>query len=212
MSRNHNKLFNLHLGKSPVSEAVQRMLKKMNLKSEVKLMEAKMEDGTIVEADAWEVGQVVSMQTPEGDSAPVPAGAYELEDIGVIGVNDTSTIVEFEPAEEAPATEEAPADESSAAAEETELQKLSKRFDELSEQLKKLSAENEQGKTELSKANATIEKMKAELAASPATDTPLTHKPDAEPLTQSSRVQFSKNRRKTSSDRVMDKLSNFQKN
>ena len=75
----------------------------------VKLEQQKLEDGTVIEADSFEVGQAVFLPTDDGEAIPLPAGSYELDggitievdDIGVIiDVVDTSAKEEPKEAEE----------------------------------------------------------------------------------------------------------------
>lgn len=71
----------------------------------VKMMEAKLKDGTIVEVSDLSVGGIVTIL-----GTPAPAGEHELESGDIIVVGDNGAIMEIKPKmeDEAPAAEEAP--------------------------------------------------------------------------------------------------------
>lgn len=60
----------------------------------VKMVEAKLKDGTVVEVTAIEVGGIVTIQ-----GVPAPAGEHILEDGTKIVLDDKGVILEFMPAE-----------------------------------------------------------------------------------------------------------------
>lgn len=71
----------------------------------VKLEQQKLADGTVIEADSFEVGQAAFLPTEDGEAIPLPAGAYELDGGITIEVDDMGVIIDVV---ETAAKEEAP--------------------------------------------------------------------------------------------------------
>jgi len=81
----------------------------LNLQDEVKLESMKLENGTTIEAEAFEANQEVFIVT-EDEKIALPVGEYEMEDGRILVVAEEGVIAEMRDAgEEAP--EEAPAEE-----------------------------------------------------------------------------------------------------
>ena len=70
---------------------------------EVKMMEAKLKDGTIVEVTELAIGGIVTIQ-----GIPAPVGEHELEDGSMIVLGDNGVIMEIKPKIEDSPIEEAP--------------------------------------------------------------------------------------------------------
>lgn len=69
-------------------------------KKEKLMVEAVVKDtGIAISAEAWEVGQVVTTVTEEGDSIAIPEGTYELEDGTILAIDADGIILEITPAE-----------------------------------------------------------------------------------------------------------------
>jgi len=66
----------------------------------VKMMEAKLKDGTIVEVTDLAIGGIVTIS-----GAPAPVGEHELEDGTMIVLGDNGVIMEIKPKAEAPSIE-----------------------------------------------------------------------------------------------------------
>lgn len=75
-------------------------------KAEVKMMEAKLKDGTIVEVTELAVGGVVTIE-----GKPAPVGEHELEDGTIIVLGDNGAIMEIKPKMEVEVEVEAKKDE-----------------------------------------------------------------------------------------------------
>ena len=180
---------------------------------EVKLAQMKLENGTILEADAFEMDMPVFIVNGE-DRIAVPVGEYKLEDGNILKVDVEGIIAAIEmPEEEMPANEEevaSPAEEEvvvEANAEATpkkivesitkemffsEIEKLRNEIAELKGV--KLSADEED------KTDEDLKSKEVELSVEP-----LTHSPEV----KSPQVQkFASNRQMTTQDRVMAKLFN----
>src|SRR5210317_1183008 len=74
---------------------------------EIKLEQMKLENGTILEAEAFEAGAEIFIVNEE-DRIAVPMGEYMLEDGKVLIITEDGIIGEIKDAEEAPVEEEAP--------------------------------------------------------------------------------------------------------
>ena len=74
---------------------------------EIKLEQMKLENGTILEAEAFEAGAEIFIVNEE-DRIAVPMGEYMLEDGKVLIITEDGIIGEIKDAEEAPAEEAAP--------------------------------------------------------------------------------------------------------
>ena len=82
----------------------------LNLQDEVKLESMKLENGTVIEAEAFEPNQEVFIVT-EDERIALPIGEYEMEDGRILVVAEEGVIAEMRDAKEEEAPEEAPAEE-----------------------------------------------------------------------------------------------------
>lgn len=148
----------------------------------VKLAEQmKLDNGTIIEVDAFEVGASVAIVNEE-ERIPLPAGEYKLEDGRILVCTEDGVLAEIKDAEietpeqeqveeEAPMMSEEPAKDIKKVVESTVKETF---FAEI----EKLKAENEELKaklTELSKVEVKEEVKEVELSEEPK---PITHNPE----------------------------------
>ena len=181
---------------------------KQVLGMEVKLEQMTLENGTIFEAESFEVGQEVFIVTDD-EKVAVPAGEYELQDGNIIVVNETGEIAEMGAKEEAP--EEEVKEEVEAKDEEKEEMGYATKEElaEVKEMIEDIKAMLEP-KEEMSKDievidEEVVEQVKEELSQ-PAVE-PLTHNPEANTKNKVE-VKYSKNRKMSTLDRVLNKLNN----
>src|SRR5210317_1959681 len=89
-------------------ETLSKIMELLNLQDEVKLESMKLENGTTIEAEAFEANQEVFIVTEEDERIALPIGEYTLEDGRILVVAEEGIIAEVREAEEeeAPATEE----------------------------------------------------------------------------------------------------------
>jgi len=107
---------------------------------EVKLMQATLDNGTVIEAEAWEIGEAVFIVTEDGN-VPLPEGTYALEDGTSLVVEEEGVIASVGSAE---APEEETAEDKAAEVEQSEEPTFVTRADleaALAPILEKLSAE-----------------------------------------------------------------------
>ena len=102
-------------------ETLSKIMELLNLQDEVKLESMKLENGTTIEAEAFEANQEVFIVTEEDERIALPIGEYTLEDGMILVVAEEGIIAEVKEAEEPEAEEapeEAPAEEVEQAEEE----------------------------------------------------------------------------------------------
>ena len=157
----------------------------------VELAQAKLDNGTVLEAEAFEAGNEIFIVT-EDERVAVPVGEYQMEDGQMLVVSEEGIIGEIK-AQEA---------EEEVEAEEEEMAYVSKEeFESAVEEIKGMINELKENKEEMAEVE---EQVKQELSETPAVE-PITHNPEAK---QEFKVRFGNNRKETALDRVMKKLTN----
>lgn len=176
---------------------------------EVKLAQATLENGTVIESEDFAVGSEVFIVTDD-EKVALPVGDYTLEDGEQLKVEEEGIIAAIGAAEES--TEEPTEEEASEELEEEEMAYATKeelaevksmiedikamieKKDEMSEEVK----EEETDKEELSKVEEVEEKVELEK---------VTHNPEAE--AQKEIKLFGQKRQPTTMDRVFSRISNI---
>ena len=164
----------------------------------VELAQAKLENGTVLEAEAFEAGNEIFILTDD-EKVAVPVGEYQMEDGQILVVSEEGLIGEIKSAEQEEEVEAS--EEVEELEEEVEAKYATK--EELAE-VKSLVEEIKtmiENKEEMSEVE---EQVKAELSETPATEA-ITHNP--EPKKQVN-LKFAQNRKQGTIDRVMQKLIN----
>jgi hypothetical protein len=188
----------------------------VELSEEVKLEQMKLENGTVLEAEAFEKDNEVFIVT-EDEKVPVPSGEYSLED-GKILVVEEGIISDIKEMEEE--VEEEVVEEEEATSEEELKEEVYASKDELSElkaiieDLKaKLELKDQETAEEIGLAMTTMlseqekveEAVKEELSK-PAAD-PIKHNPEGE--TKKQNHLYAQKRNLSTRDRVLQKIANF---
>ena len=196
---------------------------------EAKLAQMKLENGTVLEAEAFEAGNEVFIVTEE-DKVALPVGDYELEDGKILVIQEEGVIAEIKSAEEAP---EEPAEEAemeyvskeefAAAIEEIKMMiKEMMSSEDLSEEVKEEVKEELSAASEAQVAPAdapaevladapvdapaeVIEAVKEDLSA-PAAPA-LKHNPEAKSATK--QFTWGQKRELSTRDRVFERIANF---
>ena len=174
----------------------------LSTQEEVKLEQMKLENGTIIEAEAFEAGESVFIVT-EDERVALPIGDYELENGMTLIVAEEGVIGEIREgeAEEAPAAEE-PAEEVEAAEEEMAYatkEELGAAIDELKgmiEEIKGMMAPKEE---------EMAEEPKQELSAQKPAAKPIKANPEAKQPTNMK--SFAHQAKGTTLDRVLAKIA-----
>ena len=181
----------------------------VELEQEVKLAQATLENGTVIESETFEIGSEVFIVT-EDEKVALPVGEYTLEDGEQLKVEEEGVIAAIGKPEEAPAEEE----EVEAAEEEKEemgyatkeeLAEVKSMIEEIKAMIKDKEemSEEETDKEELSKQE---EEVKEEVIEEVQLEK-VTHNPEAE--TQKEMKLYGQKREMTTADRVFARISNI---
>ena len=167
-------------------------VKEESPKEALELAQLKLENGTVLEAEAFESGNEIFILA-EDDKIAVPKGEYLMEDGNMLVVEEEGVIKEIKAEEE---KEEEVEEE-----EKEEMQYVRKEeFQSAIEEIKGMIDELKDHKEKEEMA----EQVKEELSETPAVE-PITHNPEAQ---EKFKVRFANKRREPALDRVMKKLTN----
>jgi len=167
---------------------------------EVKLEQMALDNGTILEAESFEVGIEIFVVNEE-DRIPLPAGDYMLENGKMLAVVDEGVIAEIkEPTEEAPEVEVEVEAEAETATPKKVVESISKEM--FFAEIEKLRSEITQLRTDLSAEPIVEEVKEVELSAEP-----IKHNPEGVVNKKPLQV-YSKNKSKSTTDIVFSKLFN----
>ena len=162
--------------------------------SEVELAQAKLDNGTVLEAESFEAGQPIFIVSEE-DRIAVPVGEYEMEDGRILVVVEEGVIGEIKEAaaevEEEPEVEV----EVEAAAEPTMEDKIKEMVMPLIEEMK----------AELSAIKEEMAKKKQEMSSDMPAAMPIRHNPEAAPAP--ARVNLAQNAPESALDRVLARIN-----
>jgi flagellar biosynthesis GTPase FlhF len=192
-------------------ETLGKIMELLNLQDEIKLESMKLDNGTVIEAEAFEANQEVFIVT-EDERIALPVGEYTLEDGRILVVAEEGVIAEMRdggeeaPAEE-PAQEEA-TEEVEANEEEEEKEEMSYATkEELSAAVEEMKAMIEEIKAMMSpKEEEMAEEVKeeeVEMSADEPAAKPIKHSPDTKPVEMH---QFSKGAKGDTLSRIFNKL------
>ena len=164
--------------------------------SEVELAQAKLDNGTVLEAESFEAGQPIFIVSEE-DRIAVPVGEYVMEDGRILVVAEEGVIGEIK--EAAAEVEEEPSVEIEveAAAEPTMEEQIKAMVMPLIEEMKaELSAIKEE---------MGAYKKKQEMSSDMPAATPIRHNPESS--NEPAKVNFAQNAPMSSIDRVLARLN-----
>lgn len=185
----------------------------VELSEEVKLEQMKLENGTVLEAEAFEKDNEVFIVT-EDERVPVPNGEYQLEDGKILVVEEglISDIkeIESEEVEEEEATSDEEEMKEEVYASKDEVSELKAIIEDLKAklELKDQEVAEEIGlamTTMLSEQEKVEEAVKEELSK-PAAE-PIKHNPEGE--VKKENHLYAQKRRLSTRDRVLEKIANF---
>ena len=173
----------------------------------VELATAKLDNGTVLEAEAFEAGKEIFIVT-EDDKVALPVGDYTMEDGKMLVVAEEGIIAEIKDLDE----EEAPA-EKEVEAEEEEMGYVTK--EELAEAVSEIKAMIDDLKKE-EMSEEVVEEAEVELSeelpkevkeelSEPAAE-PIAHNPEQK--NNNIGVKFAQNRKPSILDKVMSKINN----
>jgi hypothetical protein len=172
----------------------------------VELATAKLENGTVLEAEAFEAGNEVFIIT-EDDKVALPSGSYTMEDGKMLVVAEEGIIAEIKDLDEE-ATEEETTDEEVVEQEEdlgyVTKEELAEAVSEIKAMIEDMKKEemSEEKEVELSEELPT--EVKEELSE-PAAE-PIAHNPEQK--NNNIGVKFAQNRKPSTLDKIMSKINN----
>ena len=182
----------------------------LSIETEVKLAQATLENGTIIEADEMAEGKEVFIVTDD-EKVALPVGEYKLEDGQALIVEEEGIIASIGAAEEAPAEEEVEAAEEekeemeyATKAELSEIREMVEEIKSMLEPKEEMSAE----KLAEEAVEDIVEEVKEELSAEEPVEK-ITHNPEASAKKELN--LFAQKRVATTFDRVLGKIGNFNK-
>lgn len=204
------------------NDMISKIKEVLNLSEEVKLEQQALENGTVLEAEAFEAGKEIFIVT-EDEKVAVPVGEYQLEDGRILVVAEEGLIAEIKTEETEEETEEVEATEDVELEEEKEEEMKYATKEELAEvksMLEEIKAMLEP-KEDLSAdelGNLMTEELckhdKVELSEVPEEVQEELNQPAAEPIQANpetkqnlSKFNISQNRRMSTLDRVMAKFN-----
>ena len=180
----------------------------LNLQDEVKLESMKLENGTVIEAEAFEPNQEVFIVT-EDERIALPIGEYEMEDGRILVVAEEGVIAEIGEAKEEEAPEEAPAQEEEVeqAEEEKEEEMAYATKEELTAAMDELKGMIDEIKAMMSPKEEEMSEEVVEEQVEMSTDEPAAKPIKHNPETKTAEMhKFGKGARKDTLSRIFDKL------
>ena len=188
----------------------------LSTEEKVELAQAKLENGTVLEAESFESGQEVFILTDD-EKVALPIGEYEMEDGKILVIAEDGIISEIKEGGEEEVVEEEVEEveeelnEEDKYATKQELQEIKSMVEEIKELMKEGKKEEMQKEEELMSHKLTElacqedEALKEELSK-PASE-PIKHSPEAKE--ELNKVVYSEKRNLTTKDIVYNKIANF---
>ena len=179
---------------------------------EIKLEQQKLENGTVLEAEAFESGNGVFIVT-EDEKVALPIGEYELEDGKILKVEEEGIISEISEVsnEEEEVKEEEELKEEDIYATKEELAEIKSMVEEIKEMMKDKKEEDLAEQEELMSQKMTElacqedEALKEELSK-PASE-PLKHSPESKE--ELNKIVYGNKRPLSTKDRVLQRIANL---
>ena len=192
-------------------ETLSKIMELLNLQDEVKLESMKLENGTVIEAEAFEANQEVFIVT-EDERIALPIGEYELEDGRMLIVAEEGVIAEVRDAKEEEAPAEEPAQEEvveevEQAEEEKEEEMAYATKEELTAAMDELKGMIDEIKAMVSPKEEEMSEEVVEEQVEMSTDEPAAKPIKHSPETKTAEMhKFAKGARKDTLSRIFDKL------
>ena len=182
------------------------------LNIEVKLEEQKLENGTVVSAEAFEKGKEVFIVTDD-EKIAMPVGEYILEDGRLVVVEEEGIIADVrEVSDEVPAKEEEDGEEITEDLKEEEKMMDEENyvtkdtFRQMEDKIQNLEDAIADLKSDKVEAEEVVEEKEVEMKEELSAVKPIKHNPEAK-APQKKQVQFAKGQFTTTLDRVLSKLN-----
>jgi hypothetical protein len=186
----------------------------VELSEEVKLAQATLENGTVIESESFEAGSEVFIIT-EDEKVALPIGEYKLEDGETLVVEEEGIIASVGAVEE-PAEEEVEAAEDKKEemeyATKAELSEIKAMIDEIKAMIEPKEEMSEEGVSSIKSEETTTKTVYASEEEELSAETPvekITHNPEAE--SKPNLNLYAQKRNMTTADRVLQKIANIKK-
>ncbi len=181
------------------------------LNIEVKLEEQKLENGTVVSAEAFEKGKEIFIVTDD-EKVAMPVGEYILEDGRLVVVEAEGVIADVrEVSDEVPAKEEETTEDLKEEKEEEKMMDeenyvTKDTFRQMEDKIQNLEDAIADLKSDKVEAEEVVEEKEVEMKEELSAVKPIKHNPEAK-APQKTQVQFGKGQFNTTLDRVLSKLN-----
>lgn len=186
--------------KTYLGEDTTDIVENVEAQEKVELATAKLENGTVLEAEAFEAGNEIFIVT-EDDKVALPVGDYTMEDGKMLVVAEEGIIAEIKDLDEA--EEEVEAEEELGYVTKEELAEAVSEIKAMIEDMKKEEM-SEEVVEEAELSEELPQEVKEELSE-PAAE-PIAHNPEQK--NNNIGVKFAQNRKQTTLDKVMSKINN----
>lgn len=177
---------------------------------EIKLAQAELENGTVIESESFEAGQEVFIVT-EDEKVALPIGEYKLIDGEILIVEEEGIIASIGAAEETPEeapeveAEEEPKEEMGYATKQ-ELEEVKKMVEEIKALLEPKEDMSEDGVSSVKSEETTTKTVYAEKEEMSEVEK-VSHNPESE--SKKNTNLYSQKRSGNTLDKVMNRISNF---
>jgi hypothetical protein len=187
--------------KTFLGEEATDIVNDVEAQEKVELATAKLDNGTVLEAEAFEAGNEIFIVT-EDDKVALPVGDYTLEDGKMLVVAEEGIIAEIKDLdeEEAPAEEEVEAEDLGYVTKE----ELAEAVSEIKAMIEDMKKEEMSEETEVELSEELPKEVKEELSE-PAAE-PIAHNPEQK--NNNIGVKFAQNRKPSTLDKIMSKINN----
>ena len=187
--------------KTFLGEEATDIVNDVEAQEKVELATAKLDNGTVLEAEAFEAGNEIFIVT-EDEKVALPVGDYTLEDGKMLVVSEEGIIAEIKDLdeEEAPAEEEVEAEDLGYVTKE----ELAEAVSEIKAMIEDMKKEEMSEETEVELSEELPKEVKEELSE-PAAE-PIAHNPEQK--NNNIGVKFAQNRKPSTLDKVMSKINN----
>jgi hypothetical protein len=179
------------------------------LNIEVKLEEMKLDNGTVVEAEAFESGKEIFIVTDD-DKVALPVGEYMMEDSRLLVVEEEGMIADLKDVSDEVPQEEEETEDLEEEADVADWKGMEKRIQNLEDAIADLKKDKVEASDDAStlKSRTVKEEFSAEeLSSEPAAEA-IKHNPEGETLKEMKFV-YSQNRTETTLDRILNKINNI---
>ena len=179
-----------------------------DVKEKVELATAKLDNGTVLEAEAFEAGNEIFIVT-EDDKVALPVGDYTMEDGKMLVVAEEGIIAEIKDLDEEATDEEAEEvveqEEELGYVTKEELAEVVSMIEEIKAMIEKKEEMSEEvvEEAEVELSEELPKEVKEELSE-PAAE-PIAHNPEQK---NNMNVKFAQNRKQTTLDKVLSKINN----